>query len=166
MCHTEGDKSLVCQGITLNKFFESTCIVIMLLFCRLPDVDDWMVSVVKVTDDEELFVFVHEVVPRLAPLEGAALAVLYHLLVPVGQHVPGEPRAQLDHAYPEVGVVDLEVVGDAPHDDQVDILLLQLPGDGAAGPGELGLLVIDHHHHLAVGGEHLSLVVTWIHQTQ
>ena len=154
---------MVCQGITLRAEAQSADHILTVI---LPDVDDWMVSVVKVTDDEELFVFVYEVVPRLAPLEGAALAVLYHLLVPVGQHVPGEPRAQLDHAYPEVGVVDLEVVGDAPHDDQVDILLLQLPGDGAAGPGELGLLVIDHDHHLAVGGEHLSLVVTWIYQTQ
>ena len=154
---------MVCQGITLRAEGQSADHIMTVI---LPDVDDWMVSVVKVSDDEELFVFVDEVVPRLAPLEGAALAVLYHLLVPVGQHVPGEPRAQLDHAYPEVGVVDLEVVGDAPHHDQVDILLLQLPGDGAAGPGELGLLVIDHHHHLAVGGEHLSLVVTWIYQTQ
>ena len=57
-----------------------------------------MVSIVKVADDEELLVFVHEVVPRLAALEGAALTVLDHLLVPVGQHVPGEPRAQLHHA--------------------------------------------------------------------
>ena len=115
-----------------------------------PDVDDRMVSIVKVADDEELLVFVHEVVPRLAALEGAALTVLDHLLVPVGQHVPGESRAQLHHAQPEVRVVDLEVVGDAPHDDQVDILLLQLPGDGATGPSELGLLVIHHHHHLTV----------------
>ena len=119
-----------------------------------------MISIVKVSDDEELLMFVDEVVPRLAPLECAALLVVDHLLVPVGQHVPGEPGAQLHHAYPEVGVVDLEVVGDAPHDDQVDILLLQLPGDGAAGPGELGLLVVHHHHHLAVRGKHLPLVVT------
>ena len=72
--------------------FVLTCVS----FCKsLPDVEDRMVSILKVSDDEELFMFVHEVVPRLPPLECAALAVLNHLLVPVGQHVPGEPRAQL-----------------------------------------------------------------------
>ena len=40
---------------------------------------------------------------------------------------------QLNHPDPKVGVVDVEVVGDAPHDDQVHPLLLQLPGQSARG---------------------------------
>ena len=59
-----------------------------------------------------------------------------HLVVPVGQHVTCkpvvrkiflhlhlliEPGGQLNHPDPEVGVVDVEVVGDAPHDDQVHL---------------------------------------------
>ena len=37
----------------------------------------------------------------------------FHLLV--------EPGGQLNHPHPKVGVVDVEVVGDAPHDDQVHL---------------------------------------------
>ena len=66
------------------------------------------------------------------------LAVPINTVSPVGQHVPGEPGGQLHHAHPEVGVVDVEVVRHAPHQDQVDALLLQLPGDGARGTGEAG----------------------------
>ena len=44
-----------------------------------------------------------------------------------------EPGGQLNHPHPKVGVVDVEVVGDAPHDDQVHPLLLQLPGQSARG---------------------------------
>ena len=45
---------------------------------------------------------------------------------------------QLDHPNPEVGVVDVEVVGDAPHDDQVHPLLLQLPSQSARSSSETG----------------------------
>ena len=50
-----------------------------------------MVAGVEVSDDEELLVLVHQVLPRPPSLERSALGVLYHLLVPVGQHVAGEP---------------------------------------------------------------------------
>ena len=66
------------------------------------------------------------------------LAVPINTVSPVGQHVPGEPGGQLHDAHPEVGVVDVEVVRHAPHQDQVDALLLKLPGDGARGAGEAG----------------------------
>ena len=74
-----------------------------------------------------------------------------------GETVPG---AQLDNSNAEVRVVETKVVRNTPHDNQMDILLLQLPGDGPTSPGETALVVIHHHHHLAVAGEHLSLVVT------
>ena len=45
---------------------------------------------------------------------------------------------QLDHPDPEVGVVYVEVVGDAPHDDEVHALLLQLPGQGARSSSKTG----------------------------
>lgn len=117
-----------------------------------------MVASLKMAEYEELLMFVHEVVPALAALEGSAHLVVDHLPVPVGQHVAGEPGAKLDNPKSKVGVVDVEVVRQAPHDYQVYVLLLQLPGDGAAGPGEAALLVIDRHHHLPVRGEHLALV--------
>ena len=45
-----------------------------------------------------------------------------------------------------VAVSDVEVEGDAPHDDQPHVDLHQLPADGAAGPHHgVGVL---HHHHL------------------
>jgi hypothetical protein len=65
------------------------------------------------------------------------LSLNYHFS-PIGQHVPRRARSELDHADPEVGVVDVEVVGDAPHEDEVHALLLQLPGQRAGGPGEAG----------------------------
>ena len=40
---------------------------------------------------------------------------------------------QLNHSNTKIGVVDVEVVGDAPHDDEVHPLLLQLPGQCARG---------------------------------
>ena len=45
---------------------------------------------------------------------------------------------QLNDPNPKVGVVDVEVVGDAPHDDQVHPLFLQLPGQSARGSRETG----------------------------
>ena len=120
--------------------------------------------------------FINQILPSFPSLECPALFVLYHLLVPVGQHVPGEPGhgqcdqgqtggtvpgAELDNSDAEVRVVDPKVVGNAPHDNEVDILLLKLPGDGPASACESALLLIDHHHHLAVAREHFSLVVTW-----
>ena len=44
----------------------------------------------------------------------------------------------MDHPDPKIRVVDVEVVGDAPHDDEVHPLLLQLPGQGARGSSETG----------------------------
>ena len=81
---------------------------------------------------------VGELLALPAALEGPAHLVADHLVVPVGQHVPGEPGGELHHAHPKVGVVDVQVVGHAPHQDQVDALLLQLPGDGAGGASEAG----------------------------
>ena len=45
-----------------------------------------------------------------------------------------------------VAVPDVEVEGDAPHDDQPHVDLQQLPADCAAGAPE-GIRVL-HHHHL------------------
>ena len=53
--------------------------------------------------------------------------------IPVWKHVPWELGGELYDADGKVGVVDVEVVGDAPHDDQVHPLLLQLPGQCARG---------------------------------
>ena len=97
-----------------------------------------MISTSELSDDEEVIVLVGELLALPAALEAPAHLVADHLVVPVGQHVPGEPGGQLHDAHPEVGVVDVEVVGHAPHQDQVDALLLQLPGDGAGGAGEAG----------------------------
>ncbi len=67
-----------------------------------------------------------EVLPRHPPLERARLP-LVHPLVPVGQHVPRELRAQVDDAEAEVRVVEGQVVRDRPHHDQVHVLVAQLP---------------------------------------
>ena len=40
---------------------------------------------------------------------------------------------QLNHSNAKIGVVDVEVIGDAPHDNEVHPLLLQLPGQCARG---------------------------------
>ncbi len=53
--------------------------------------------------------------------------------LPVGQHVPGELCAEVHHPEAEVRVVEGHVVGDGPHDDQVDVLLAELPRDHAGG---------------------------------
>ena len=70
------------------------------------------------------------------------------------------PRTELDNTNAKVRVVDAEIVGDTPHDDEMNILLLQLPGNCAASPSEAAVFIIHHHYHLAVAGEHFSLVVT------
>ena len=46
-----------------------------------------------------------------------------------------------------VAVPDVEVEGDAPHDDQPHVDLQQLPADCAASAPE-GICVL-HHHHLS-----------------
>ena len=40
---------------------------------------------------------------------------------------------QLNHSNAKIGVVDVEVIGDAPHDDEVHPLLLKLPCQCARG---------------------------------
>ena len=116
-----------------------------------PNIEDRVISSSELSDDEEVIVLVGDLLPLPAALEGPAHLVADHLVVPghqweppcvpgspVGQHVPGEPAGQLHHAHPEVRVVDVQVVGHAPHQDQVDALLLQLPGHGAGGAREAG----------------------------
>ena len=50
-----------------------------------------------------------------------------------------------------IAVSDVEVEGDAPHDDEPHVDLHQLPGDGATRPNPgVGVL---HDHHLSVPWE-------------
>ena len=57
-----------------------------------------------------------------------------------------------------VAVSDVEVEGDAPHDDEPHVDLDELPADGAAGPHHgVGVL---HHHHLSE-----MEIVTIVHVT-
>ena len=53
-----------------------------------------MISVLKVSDNKELFMFINQILSPFPSLECPSLLVLDHLFVPVGQHVPAEP-AQL-----------------------------------------------------------------------
>ena len=103
---------------------------------------------------------VEQVGPGLGPLEDPALLLLDHLPVVVGQHVPGGVGGQLHHPHPHVGIVYGQVVRHAPHDEQVDALLLQLPGQDPAGPSEAVLRLVHSDHHLTVRGEHLSFMET------
>ena len=97
----------------------------------------------------------------LAPLKYTALVLLDHLAVVVGHHVLGGVGGQLHHTHPHVGVEEGQVVRYAPHNEQVDaVLLLHLPGNDPAGPGEAMLGLVDCDHHLTVRGEHLSLMET------
>ena len=61
----------------------------------------------------------------------------------------------------KVRVVDVHVVRDAPHDDQVHLLALQLPGQGPRGACEALVLVVDSDDKLLVARVHLPLVVAW-----
>ena len=110
----------------------------LILHPKSPNIEDRVISSSELSDDEEVVVLVGDLLSLPAALEGPAHLVADHLVVPVGQHVPGEPGGELHHAHPEVGVVDVQVVGHAPHQDQVDALLLQLPGDAAGGASEAG----------------------------
>ena len=56
-------------------------------------------------------------------------------------------------SYGIVGISDIEVEWDAPHDDEPHVDLHQLPGDGAAGPSPGGGVL--HHHHLLDAWEHI-----------
>ncbi len=63
-----------------------------------------------------------------------------HLVEPVGRR--GEPAPVEDHPDGEVGVVEVEVEGDAPHDDEPRVQVLDLPADRAAGAsGGAGLTI-------------------------
>ena len=53
-----------------------------------------------------------------------------HLIEPVGRRRELPPVE--DHPDGEVGVVDVEVEGDAPHHDQPGVHVLDLPADGPA----------------------------------
>ena len=55
---------------------------------------------------------------------------IVHLVEPVGGG--GEPSPVEDHPDGEVGVVDVEVEGDAPHDDEACVHVLDLPTHGPA----------------------------------
>lgn len=71
--------------------------------------------------------------------------------------MPGELCAQVDHADGKVCVIEDQVVGDGPHDDEVDVLVAQLPGDGARGARD-GVELVDGHHDFTVGREDLAFV--------
>ena len=91
-------------------------------------------------------------------LEGFALFVFYHLFVPVGEHVPAKSRPQLNNSNAKIRVVDVQIVGHAPHDYQVSIQVFQFPSNGARGAGETGVTVVHCYHYFSVRGEHFSLM--------
>ena len=69
-------------------------------------------------------------VPTLSPLIRPFLRVI-HLIEPIRRR--GELAPIEDHPQGEVGVVEVEVEGHAPHDDQTRVQVLDLPADCAAG---------------------------------
>ena len=109
--------------------------------------------------DEHMVVLEHEAFPGLPAFVGATVVALVHPLVPVGQHVPGELGGEVDHAEREVGVVEVEVVRDGPHDDEVDVLVTQLPGDDSRGASH-AVLIVHGNHDLLVSRVNLPLVKT------
>ncbi len=125
---------------------------------QLPDIEKRLIALLHAGHHKELLMPEEQIGAGLPTLEDPTQVLLDHLTVVVGHHVFGGVGNELHHANPHVGVVKRKVVRHAPHDHQVNTLLLQLPGYDAAGSGEAGLRVIYGYHHFTVGGEHLSFM--------
>ena len=64
--------------------------------------------------------FEHNTFAGFAPLVGSR-PPLVDPLVPIRQHVAGELGAEVDHTQAEVRVVEMHVVWDAPHRNEVNV---------------------------------------------
>ena len=98
---------------------------------------------------------VHDALASAASLERARFAVV-HAAVPVRQHVLRELGVEVHHADAEVGSEEVEIVGDGPHHDEVNVLVAQLPGDGTRSARD-GVLLVDGDDDLSVRREDLEL---------
>ena len=106
-------------------------------------------------EDEDILVLVHDALAAPAAFESPWLPIV-HPPVPVGQHVLGELGVEVNHADAEVGSEEVEVVGDGPHHDEVNVLVAQLPGDCPGSAGD-GVLIVDGDDDLSVRREDLEL---------
>lgn len=65
----------------------------------------------------------------------------------------------MDHPKAEMGIKEIEIVRNGPHEDQMDVLLAQFPGYHSRGSGDR-IEIIDCDDDFSVGREHFSLVET------
>ena len=70
----------------------------------------------------------------------------------------------MHHAKSKVSIVEVKIVWNGPHDNEMNVLFAQLPGDDSAGSRD-GVLLVNGHHKFAMGGEHLAFVVTELETT-
>ena len=76
--------------------------------------------ILKVAKDKDIFVLEDYTGASLSTLVGAWPS-LVHSFVPVRKHVAGELGAQVYHAETKVRIVEMHVVWDAPHRNEVDV---------------------------------------------
>ena len=110
------------------------------------------------SENKNVLVFVDDALTSTASLEGSGLSVV-HSSVPVGQHVLGELGVEVDHANAEVRPEEVEVVGDGPHDDDVDVLVAELPGDRSRRSCDR-IFIVDCDNDFSVGRKDFPLVIS------
>ena len=130
------------------------------LFSKItPDVELGVITGAELSNDEELAVFINQMVAAKTPLEIPSFLVSHDLLVPVWKNVFCELGCYLGHTDAKVGVVDVKIVRDAPNNDQVEPLPFQLPCEASRASSESLLLIVHCYHYFFVAWEYFSFVI-------
>ena len=124
-----------------------------------PDVELGVITGAELSNDEELAVFINQMVATKTPLEIPSLLVSHDLLVPVWKNVFCELGCHLGDTDAKVGVVDVKIVRDAPNNDQEEPLSFQLPCEASRASCESLLLIVHCYHYFFVAWEYFSFVI-------
>ena len=110
------------------------------------------------SENKDVLMFVDDALTSATSLKGSRLSVV-HPTVPVRQHVLRELGVQVNHANAEIGPEEVEVVRYGPHDDEVDVLVAELPGNRSGSSGD-GIFFVDCNDDFAVRGKYFAFVIS------
>ena len=119
-----------------------------------------MIAILHVAQDENVGMSEDQVGTRLSPLIMSVDASIEHFLVPNRQHVPGELGTDMYTSNGEVGVVNVEIVRNTPHHNEMNILSFQFPCDCSRTSSQTRIRIIHWNDEFLMSGKNFSLVKT------
>ena len=119
-----------------------------------------MISLLQGSQDENVGMSEDQVGASLSPLKMSVKAFVQHFLIPERQHVPGELGTDMNNSNGKVGIVNVEIVRNTPHHNEMNILSFQFPCDCSRTSSQTGIRIIHWNDEFLMSGENFSLVKT------